>query len=179
MRNIISLFVILLFVSVTSAMVNNNVLFVGEKIFGGSPGAPLVIGATSSDLTSGQIGTTKISTTGAITTTSATDVVMAGITLTPLAGTYQVRFTTSFTHSANNANIFFSIYAGGAQDAASEMEVRPTIQGGVTPTLALVLSGSTLAEVTVNGSQAIEVRWRTSASTATSTNRYMIITRIR
>lgn len=177
-------FLLALFLAVTptnyahAAELINPVGFIGQSILGSTVGAPLTVDSNFG-LVSGQSTTTFVKTTGAITTTSATDVTMTSITLTPPAGTWQVQFCTTFTHSANNATISYSVYAGGVQDAASEMKATPTVQGGVTPSLPSSPPSCTIGEEIVNGSQAIDIRWRTSGATATSTNRYMIITRIR
>lgn len=100
---------------------------------------------------------------GSITTTSTTDVLMTGMTTTPPAGTYVVLFGTSVTHSTNGATITGSIYAGGVQAPESERTAQPR-SGNNTFQMMLF----TWAIVTVNGSQAIEGRWRTSAATATA-----------
>ena len=47
--------------------------------------------------------------TNSITTTSATDVLMTGMTLTPAPGTYLVWFSTTLTSTSNNADIFVTI----------------------------------------------------------------------
>ena len=46
------------------------------------------------------------------------------MSVTPAAGTYLVWFTGSVDHSANGGSIEMSIYAGGAQNAASWFDYR-------------------------------------------------------
>jgi hypothetical protein len=107
------------------------------------------------------------------TTGSATDALVSGMTLTPIAGTYRVTFSGSVQHSSNSESIFLSIYAGGAQETNSEREFkRGGGQGDVTSPFSCV------AVVTVNGSQAIEGRWRTPAATATMHARSLVIERV-
>lgn len=111
--------------------------------------------------------------TGDTTTVSTTDVLVSGMTITPASGTYLVRFTGSVDHSANNATADMSIYAGGVQTAASERRfMRGAGQGDVS------IPFCCEAKVTVNGSQAIEGRWRTSGATATMHERTLTILKV-
>lgn len=112
----------------------------------------------------------EASATADTTTTSASDVLMSGMTYTPAAGVYLVWFTTTLDHSNQSVPITVSIYVGGVQVAGSARAV-------ITRTNAIganscTASVSTQAKVTVNGSQAIEVRWnRGNAGTATAHQR--------
>jgi hypothetical protein len=103
-----------------------------------------------------------------ITTTSATDVVLTGMTITPPAGTYFVTFSTWLTHSTGNATVTISLYVGGTQNAGT---IRTTVPftgaiGGANNGMGISTNGI----VTVDGSQAIALEWHTSASTATAHN---------
>lgn len=105
------------------------------------------------------------------TTTSVTDVVIVGMTVTPAAGTYLARFCSSTVNSGNGAERnFVSIYSGGSQVPYSE--VRLGISGGG------VVPVTTIAQVTVNGSQAVEARWRVIAGTGSMYQRSLILTRL-
>ena len=104
------------------------------------------------------------------TTISATDVLVDSMTLTPGAGTYLVWFSGSIEHSANNEDITGSIYVGGVLDTDSE---RLWHRGGAQA--AIVTSHISPGKVVVNGSQAIEGRWRTTDATATMHQRSLII----
>ncbi len=115
-----------------------------------------------------------------VTTTSTTDVLMTGMTITPAAGTYQVNFVTSVTHGTADASVSISIYSGGSILAASTMLAIPKVSSSFGAPVAATLNHTTMGEVTVNGAQAIEIRWKTSAGTATSvSNRMLLIHRIR
>lgn len=105
------------------------------------------------------------------TTTSGTDVLVNSMTLTPAAGTYAVWFQGSIQHSSNNDSVYTSIYLDGSQIAASERQfMRGGSQGNV------IASFACMAIVTVNGSQAIEGRWREiSGGTATMFERQLLI----
>lgn len=121
---------------------------------------------TISSLSSGDVtGTTTI------TTTSLTDVLMTGMTVTPAAGTYLVWFSGAVSHSTNNAITWMSIYAGGTIVTASESPAQRA-------TTAVSFPFACAARVTVNGSQAIEGRWRTSAATATNTRRTLMYLKV-
>lgn len=105
------------------------------------------------------------------TSVSTTDVLIAGMTLTPAAGTYLALFDSSVVNSGNGATrLFVSLYAGGAQIAHSERNIG--ISGGANTT------ASSQAVITVNGSQAIEARWRAVAGTNTAHQRSLILIRL-
>jgi hypothetical protein len=110
--------------------------------------------------------------TGLTTTTSTTDVAVAGMTITPPAGKYAVWFSSFLQHSNNNRTINISIYAGGTQYAYSERMAQMSQWNNV------ALCFATNAIVTVNGTQAIDVRWRTNGGTASMLNRSMLIVRV-
>lgn len=111
------------------------------------------------------IAATRTASTTLITTTSASYVVMTGMTLTPAAGTYLVQARAIVTATSNNRTINISIFSGGSQQTDSEVStfIR-TGSGFLSNTDIQTLS--TEALVTVNGSQAIDIRWLTSGGTA-------------
>lgn len=108
------------------------------------------------------------------TTTSGTDVLVSGMTLTPVAGTYKVSFTGSVEVSVSGAITFPSIYVGGVQEASSERQIQRTGFLGGTISQGFACE----AIVTANGSQAIEGRIRTTAGTATIHERTLIIVEV-
>jgi hypothetical protein len=116
------------------------------------------------------VDTSEVTATATTTTTSTTDVLVGSMTTTPAAATYLVWFAGSVTHGTNNANIYISIYAGGTQVAASEILLaHKWASNGDTDSFMCI------ARVTVNGSQTIEGRWRTSSGTATMYQRTMTL----
>lgn len=154
--------------------IHNPVLFIGEAVLGGTHGAPLSTGSTG--LLASGITTSENSFSSNITTTSATDVLMTGMTTTPVAGTYLVIFSTWLTHSNGNATITVSIYSGGSQKADS---IRVAIPfngsvGSITQDIPLATNGI----VTVNGSQAVAIEWHTSTGTATAHNGTLNLIRV-
>lgn len=111
------------------------------------------------------------------TTTSATPALLTGMTVTPVAGTYQVFFDMTVQTTTGGNSITVGIYNAGTLVTASGR----TIQF---PTATLINSGypfhigSQANGVTVNGSQAITVEWSTSGGTATALNRTVTAIRI-
>jgi len=97
---------------------------------------------------------------GNITTTSGTDVLATSMTVTPASGTYLVWFTSSMGENAGNNNVFASVWSAGSQVTSSERQSTSDRADDRNPFCAT-------ARVAVNGSQAIEGRWRTSGGTAT------------
>jgi hypothetical protein len=152
----------------------NPILFQGEQSIGTTAGAPLSTDSNN-QLISG-ITNIETSFSANITTTSASDVVMTGMTTTPAAGTYQVIFSSWFTHSNGNATVTLSIYAGVTQSTGSIRTFVPFTGaiGGANNGA----TGGTNAIVTVNGSQAIALEWHTSTGTATAHNGTMDVVRL-
>lgn len=118
----------------------------------------------------------EVSFTSNVTTTSTTDVVFTGMTITPPAGTYLVLFSTWLTHSNGNDTITMSIYAGGVQKADSVRTAIPFVGAlsAITQDMPLSINGI----VTVNGTQAIAIEWHTNAGTATAHTGTLDILRI-
>ena len=101
---------------------------------------------------------------GTITTTSTSDVLASGMTSTPAAGTYLCFFTGGGWLSnpgSSNYTVAASIYAGGSQVSGSEIQFSDA-QYYNTPF-------SCVGVATVNGSQAIEGRWRVNGGGGTAT----------
>lgn len=108
---------------------------------------------------------------GTTTFSGVSDTLVAGMTITPVAGTYLVFFTGSVSNVANVTTIFTSIYSGGVQAPFSQRQW----QRGNT-----FVAGAfcCMAVVVVNGVQAIEGRWRTNAGTASMYTRNLTLVRI-
>jgi hypothetical protein len=101
---------------------------------------------------------TTISNSNNVSTTSSAYVLIPGMTVTPPAGRYSVFFAgASVQANTNNAQARFRIYAGGVAIGPISIFRRGT-EG-------ILTSMTSIASVTVNGSQAIEVRWSRTAGT--------------
>lgn len=121
--------------------------------------------------------TSRASSTSLITTTSTTDVLMTGMTLTPAAGTYLVSVRAAVSATSNNRLVTASVYSGGSK--VTDSEVSAFIRtGNATFTSADIGNIKTDAIVTVNGAQAIELRWRTSGGTAQAQGYGIIIQKL-
>lgn len=151
-----------------------NGLFIGKPVLGSTAGAPLSANA-SGTLVSGT-STTEVSATADATTTSTTDVLMTGMTITPVAGSYLVWFSGGVDHSAQSVAVVVSIYVGGVQKADSVRSPVPRFNGLGANTLTPIVAIN--GEVTVNGSQAIETRWKVASGTGTVHQRTMNILRV-
>jgi len=119
-----------------------------------------------------------VNATGTTTTTSATDVLMNSMSITPVAGTYLVLFGCSVESNSDDADIFTSIYSGGVRASGSQRQATPNVSGGPGNPASAVIPMETHAIVSVNGSQAIEGRWRRTAGTASAYTRQLSIVRI-
>jgi hypothetical protein len=108
------------------------------------------------------LGTQNVNATGTITTTSTTPVLATGMTITPVAGTYLVIFGSACYQSTTGSGCYVeaSIYAGGSQCAESLRQVAdgPAYQ---TPFTAVAVA-------TVDGTQAIEGRWKMTTGSGTA-----------
>lgn len=106
------------------------------------------------------------------TTAGAADALMNGMQILAVpTGTYLVMFSTSVQHSSGNDDIFASLYVNGVQVGYSERAFSndSANEGSTMAFEAIVVIG---APVTV------EVRWRTSAATATAHQRALTLVRI-
>jgi len=92
------------------------------------------------------------------------------MTLTPASGTYLVWFASTYSQSNNAALVYPSIYAAGVQIAPSEMALNPGNAGYRTATC--------VGTAVVNGAQAIQGMWRTTAGTATAYQRTLMILKV-
>ena len=110
--------------------------------------------------------------TGSVTTTSATDVLVTSMSVTPAAGTYMAWFTGHATATANGQQVNVSLYSAGTQVASSER------QCGFFRDSDTALPFTCIARVTVNGAQAIEGRWRTDTGTAGMTQRSIALIKV-
>lgn len=110
------------------------------------------------------------SATGDTSTPSATDVLVAGMTLTagPAKKDCFLRFTGSVDHSATGNDIELSIFVNAVKVAESE---RRFVRGNQNITMPFCCE----ALVTLETGDVVEGRWRTSAATATMHERTLVI----
>ncbi len=115
--------------------------------------------------------TTEVSATGTITTTSTSDVLATGMTITPGAGDYLVMFSTSTENNATGNNTYISIWVNGVQIAHTER--RWFTEGSIANTASPMATQHFAASV--GGGQAIEARWRVDGGTGTMYQRTLTI----
>ena len=153
----------------------SQTLFISQYVLGSTIGAPLSAD-TNGALISG-ISTTEVSSTVSATAPTGADTLLAGMTITPAAGTYLVWFSCDINSANAGVTVSVSIYVGGTQKADSLRKVVPFAGGTLTSGSSRV-GVSTNGLVTVNGSQAIEIRWSTSSNAPTAAARTMNILRV-
>lgn len=102
-------------------------------------------------------------------TTSTTNVSL--ISTTPVAGTYMVLVNTMSFNNTNNTNGTFGLYVNGVLVANTEVTVARGSQTAPLPY-------SITVPVTVNGSESIEIQWRTSSGTLTNSLRSIVLIRL-
>lgn len=107
----------------------------------------------------------------AFSTSSTTDVVITGLTVTPQSGTYAVFFNSDATVTQNNANITHTIYKAGAA-------VTDSIRRTQSVSANFIFQQSSISIVQFNGSQACDVRVKTSQGTLTVNGRTLVLVRL-
>lgn len=107
----------------------------------------------------------------AFSTSSATDVQIAGFTITPSAGEYFVSYNSSNVSTTNNAECTCSLYKNGALITGTERTARSTASN-------FILQLSTQGTSTFNGTDQLRVYVRTTTGTLTVNARNIIMLRL-
>lgn len=123
------------------------------------------------------ISSTNATATSSATTTSGTDALMTGMTLTPIAGTYIAIWSGVVQQANAGQSVTLSIYVGGVQDATSVMDFAP-FAGGTLTSGSASCCAITQGVYTVNGSQAIAIEWHVSGGTGTVFQRKLTLVKI-
>lgn len=151
----------------------NNILFISEYILNGSPGSTLSVSA-SGQLQNGTYELTTGNVTGNITTTSASPVLVTGMTLTPAyTGLYDVDFETSAQSTTGGNSINCIIFVNGVTSGWTV--------GIQFPTATLIDSGYPFYlgchayALSVTAGQSVQIFWDTTGGTATMLSRHMKI----
>lgn len=118
-----------------------------------------------------------VSATSTVTTTSTSDVLMTGMTITPAIGTYLAIFTGVVQQNDAGNSATLSFYIGGTQDASSVMDFAP-FDGGALSAAQASCCAVTHGVYTVNGSQAIAIEWHVSAGTGSVFQRKLTLIKI-
>lgn len=107
----------------------------------------------------------------AFVTSSSTDTVITGFTVTPDPGRYAVWFSGEFTISQNNRLASYTLYKAGSAVTGSLRRIQ-----GVGSNYQI--GGDTLAEISVNGSEAIDLRVAISSGNLTVDGRSLVLIRL-
>ena len=105
-------------------------------------------------------------------TTSATDVLIPGMTITPGAGDYLIFFTGAVENTGFGDPVTISIYSNGSQIAASVIKCESF--GGMSNPI-----GSNAYLSNLGAGQAIEVKWKVSGGTGTCHQRTLIVQKVK
>jgi hypothetical protein len=116
----------------------------------------------------------EVSATADDTTTSATDVLVNGMTITPGAGNYHIWFSGSVEGNTDNTTQNVSLYVNGSQLPHTERQIYT--ESSIANTSFPVATHA--RRLNVLDGQAIEVRWRTTGGTATMHERTLVVYRI-
>jgi hypothetical protein len=106
---------------------------------------------------SGSLSFHNLTATTITSTTSATYIVLNGMSFTPTSGTWLVTFSASGSTTAAKAEAQYCVHVGGSPDVSSERDFN---WGGGGQTGLFRCALHTQAVVTVNGNQSIEVMYR-------------------
>lgn len=109
---------------------------------------------------------------GDITTTSTSYVVVTSLTITPVAGNYIAMFDSGVTHDTNNEKVYYAIFVNGVQVTNSERIF--TCQNAAERNAAT----THVNNITVDGTQAVDVRWKVDVGTGTMGNRILTLIRL-
>jgi len=107
----------------------------------------------------------------AFTTSSATDVVITGFTVTPQAGTYALWANQDSSCTQNNSTITQTTYLGGAA-------VTDSIRRTQSVSANFIFQQTTETVITVNGSQAVDIRVKTNQGSYTVNGRTLLLIRL-
>lgn len=139
----------------------------GVYRMGGEEISPYTIG--------GGIVCSEVSATSSTSTTSSSYTQINSMTSTPAAGTYLVTFSASASGTADNQQIQTAMYVGGSVQTYTERDFGFESN---TANNTNRISIQSEAIVSVNGSQAIEMRYKTNTGTCNVNERSMILLKI-
>ena len=131
--------------------------------------------ATWQNEDSATITNSIVSATADTSTTSTTYTLMNSMTTTPASGTYLVSFSSSGNSSSTGSNVNYALFNNGTIIQHTERNFN---YGGGGHTNGYDAALHTQAVTTVNGSQAIEVQYKTSSGTMNIHERSMILLKL-
>lgn len=163
---------------VEAPVLTNGQLLIGST--GAAPAAANITGGNGIAITNTAGGITisnapiisEVSSSADITTTSTSDVVVTGMSITPGAGDYLVFFSGSLENTNANKQGTVSIYSNGVQIAASEVQSQMPANRPVAISTNAYITG-------LGAGQAIDVRWNVIGNTGTFHQRTLIVQRVK
>ncbi len=164
---------------VEAATLTNGQLLIGST--GAAPVAATLIAGTGIAITNAAGSITIASSISVINqatslvdaiTTSATEVLIPGMTITPGAGDYLIFFTGAVENTGFGDPVTISIYSNGSQIAASVIKCESF--GGMSNPI-----GSNAYLTNLGAGQAIEVKWKVSGGTGTCHQRTLIVQKVK
>lgn len=159
---------------VQAGFISQTNIFSGEVASNLTDGAPLSVSATGK-ITTG-ITNSEVAFSSNITTTSASDVLLTGMSITPsLAGTYLVMFSTWLTQSTGNDIVTMSIYVNGVQNSGSIRSAIPFVGALSAVTQDMPLATQAIVTYTTG---TIQIDWHVNAGTGTAHNGTLDIMRL-
>ena len=112
-----------------------------------------------------------------ISTTSTSYTLMSGMSVTPVSGTYIVIARATLTTTSNSRLLNISLFKGGTLVTDSETSTYIRTGSGFL-TNSDIGNPSTDAVVTVNGSETVGLRWKTSGGTAQANSYSLILIKV-
>lgn len=164
---------------VEAATLTNGQLLIGST--GAAPVAATLIAGTGIAITNAAGSITIASSISVINqatslvdaiTTSATEVLIPGMTITPGSGDYLIFFTGAVENTGFGDPVTISIYSNGSQIAASVIKCESF--GGMSNPI-----GSNAYLTNLGAGQAIEVKWKVSGGTGTCHQRTLIVQKVK
>lgn len=147
-----------------------SIAFIRLETNGTAAGTWIYFQVFFSSLASGIVNYSNTSST-LFTTTSNTDVLITSFTITPQAGTYAVWSNLSASTSQGSRQVTMSLYKAGTA-------VTDSIREQTSPASNQKFTNSVLSTITVDGTQAIDVRVKVSASTLSIFDRTLLLIRL-
>jgi len=150
---------------------NTTITYLTLQLNGNSAGS-WIFWSISASVVAGGVTNFNLTSSTAFTTSSQTDVVITGFTVTPSAGTYGIWYNASVYYTTTPKAHYWSIYKAGVgvADSARQQDTAHSNQ---------TMVDSTMSIVQVNGSQAIDVRVRCANTGALTVNdRSLLLSRL-
>lgn len=153
---------------------HNPSIFKGEHSFGTTPGVPLSTDSNNQVISG--LPVTEVTATANATTSSGTDALLTGMTITPTPGTYLVLFSTDMSTNNVGSTTTLSLYNNGVRDANTVRALSPFDGGALSAGSASC--GVSINKIIVVTAGAVQIEWNTNGGTSTCGPRTLNLIRI-